>query len=239
MSSDVKKKIAIHQPNFLPWQGFFNKIARCDLFILLDDVQFQKKGGTWTNRTKLLVNSSEFFATVPIVRNYSGTRLISEMEINHSTPWQEKILKTVEMSYRKSPYFRDVFFLFENILRYKTPSLLDFNFKGICDILTFLGLDSGKLKLSSVLSVESTSTDRLVELVQKVGGAVYIVGGGAEYQEDQKFAASGIDLEFQNFIPRPYSQLGANDFVPGLSIFDSLFNCGVQETKRLIGFDPA
>ena len=84
--------VAIHQPNFLPWLGYFDKLARADVFVLLDDAQFPKKGGTWVNRARLLVSGRPDWVTVPVDRSYHGTRTIIEMQIDDARPWRRKLI---------------------------------------------------------------------------------------------------------------------------------------------------
>ena len=89
------KVVAIHQPNFFPWLGYFDKLARADVFVELNSVQFPKTGGTWTNRVRLMIGGKPQWFTVPVIRSYHGLRTIGEMEINPSEPWRVKFLRTV------------------------------------------------------------------------------------------------------------------------------------------------
>ena len=99
------KIVAIHQPNFFPWLGFFNKIVKSDYFVLLDDVQMPKKGGTWTNRVPLIISGKKNWLTIPIDRSYSGTMPINKVKIKNELNWRDKMLKTLYISYKKHPYF--------------------------------------------------------------------------------------------------------------------------------------
>jgi hypothetical protein len=106
MTQQIKQKIiSIHQPNFFPWLGYFDKIAKADVFIFLDDVQFPKTGGVWTNRVKFIVSGEPNWITAPIDRNYSGTRNINEMQFLPNNSWRDKTRKSIENSYRKHPYY--------------------------------------------------------------------------------------------------------------------------------------
>ena len=105
----MNRIVAIHQPNFFPWIGYFDKIARCDAFVILDDVQFPKTGGTWTNRVKLPISGEPRWVTAPINRNYSGVRKISEIEFTGNQAWRDKILKIIEFNYKKAPFYVEMF----------------------------------------------------------------------------------------------------------------------------------
>jgi hypothetical protein len=228
------KLVAIHQPNFFPWLGYFNKIAAADVFLVMDNVQFSKTGGTWLNRVRLLVGGEPRWATMPVVRSYHGTRLVREMKIDNAGPWRAKLLKTVEASYRRAPHFAEVFPLVERLVRNPTDDLTSYNLSAITALVEALGLDSSKLRLGSALGAEGAATDLLVSMVEAAGGAAYLCGGGAGgYQEDEKFAARGLKLVYQDFAHPTYPQANAGEFVPGLSVIDALMNCGFERTRAL------
>ena len=98
----MTKVVAIHQPNFFPWLGYFDKISRADSFLFLDNVQFPKKGGSWSNRIKLLISGDARWITAAIDRSYSGTRQIREMHFLSQNPWRQKMFKTLEINYKPS-----------------------------------------------------------------------------------------------------------------------------------------
>ena len=225
--------VAIHQPNFLPWLGYFDKVARADAFVLLDHVQFPKKGGTWINRVKMLVSGGAAWVTVPIDRSYHGERSIREMRIDESKPWREKTLRTIQASYGRAPHFDAVFPRISELLGAPTDSLAELNEAAIRALTAELGLGPEKLVRSSELEPEGAATAMLVSIVQALDGDAYLAGGGAEgYQKDERFAAAGIELVRQEFEPRPYPQPGES-FVPGLSVVDALFNLGFGGTAAL------
>jgi hypothetical protein len=229
-----RRLVAIHQPNFLPWLGFFDKIRRADVFVALDNVQFPKTGGTWTNRVKLLVAGVPAWTTVPIVRAYHGTKTIAEMEINNHLPWREKLMKTLELNYGRAPHFQQVYPWLADLIGNTTTSLRDYNLNAIHAIMKAIRLET-RLVLGSTLGVETSSTRLLIDTVHSVGGNAYLAGGGAaEYQEDDLFADSGVELVYQRFDHPAYPQFNVREFVPGLSIVDALMNCGFEGTSGLI-----
>ena len=227
--------VAIHQPNFLPWLGFFDKIARADVFVLLDSVQFPKKGGTWTNRVRILVNGQPTWLTVPVERSYHGTRTIREMRVRDDDGrWRETALKTLHSAYGRAPFFEAVRAELEPLLRDPTDQLADYNERTIRRLCELLGLDTPLVR-SSELATDGHGTDLLVALVQAADGDVYLAGGGAEgYQEDEKFAEAGIELRSQGFVAPPYPQ-GDHEHVGGLSAVDAILHVGFDGTRRIIG----
>ena len=234
--SGVNRRIvAIHQPNFFPWLGYFNKLARSDVFIVLDNVQFPKTGGTWMNRVKLLVSGEPDWVSMPVVRSYHGTRQIHEMKINDNTQWRKKLLKTIDLAYRHAPFHREVLPLLSNLIENRTDNLREFNLTTLRSVGAAIGLDPGKLILGSALDVKGESTDLLIALVRAVGGTAYLCGGGAgQYQEDDKFTAAGVELIYQNFEHPIYPQVGSQRFSAGLSVIDVVMNCGFEGVRQLV-----
>lgn len=226
--------VAIHQPNFFPWLGYFDKIARSDLFILMDNAQFPKKGGTWTNRAKILVGGSEHWATIPVNRTYHGVLPISAMKIDDKLPWRDKLCKTIEMNYKQTPYYGEAFPLIQSLAENPTMNLAEFNIAAIKELMKHLHMDTGKLVMGSAVAAEGNSTDLLISMVRAVGGSAYLCGAGAGYQEDEKFPEAGLQLIYQHFRHPEYPQRNSGEFVPGLSIIDALMNCGFTGLSRLL-----
>jgi WbqC-like protein family len=230
-----RKVVAIHQPNFFPWLGYFDKIARADLFVLLDNVQFPKKGGTWTNRVQLAVGGKADWLTMPIIRSYHGVRCIGDMKINNSTPWRAKMLKTIQMNYARASFFNDVFPFLVDLVNNPTDSLLHYNVTAIQTLVEALHLAPSKLILGSTLNIEGAGTDLLIEIIKAVDGRTYLCGGGATgYQEDEKFAEAGIELIYQNFKYPVYAQGNNRRFISGLSVVDTLMHCGFEAIQVLL-----
>ncbi len=226
--------MAIHQPNYLPWLGFFDKIHRSDVFVVLDNAQFSKTGGTWTNRVQLVVNKEPAWVTVPIVRAYHGLRTIREMRINESQPWRAKLLRTIELNYGRASHFKEVEPLVREVIEERTADLAEYNLTAIRTLCTALDLAT-PIVIGSTLQTEGRSTDLLIAMVKAVGGAGYLVGGGAAgYQEDEKFRKAGIDLVHQEFQHPTYPQFNTISIKPGLSIVDALMNCGFAGVRDLM-----
>jgi hypothetical protein len=199
-------KVAIHQPQYLPWLGYFDKIDQADCFVLLDDVQFKKN--EWQNRNKIKTAAGWQWLTVPVLHRFP--QRICEVRINRTDPWSRKHLQ---------PFF-------EEIYAREWTLLLDLNLATIAYLAEALGIQT-KLVLASSLPVpaELEATDRLIAICQAVGANTYLSGvGGREYLDLAPFKEAGIGVLFQAFQTRLYPQrFGA--FVPDLSIVDLLFNC--------------
>ena len=234
MAALPRKLVAIHQPNFFPWLGFFDKVRRSDVFIALDNVQFPKTGGTWTNRVQVMVDGEPAWVSMPIVRAYHGVRAIREMQIAPDTMWRGKLLRKIEHNYRRAPEFDDVFPWLAPLIENPTSSVAEYNLASIQALCRRLGIRT-PIRLGSELAVEGRATDLLISMVKAVGGSEYLAGGGAAgYQEDEEFQQAGIQLTYQSFHHPTYPQTNTAGFEPGLSIIDALMNCGVAGTTRLL-----
>jgi hypothetical protein len=230
-----EKVIAIHQPSFFPWLGFFNKIARSDVFVILDNVQYPKTGGYWANRVKIIVNGEPAWITMPIVRSYRGFRKISEMEIDNNKRWREKLIRTVLANYQKTDFCGEVFPIIESLILFKTGSLLEFNLNTINRLCRILDINSTNIILASELDIQGKSTELIAAIVKSLNGTEYISGMGAKkYLKEEILANAGIKLTYQFFNHPVYKQSNSQMFIGGLSILDPLMNCGIEGVRVIL-----
>jgi hypothetical protein len=225
------KIVAIHQPNFFPWLGFFDKIIKSDIFIVMNNVQFPKRAsGVWINRVKLLVAGDVKWVTATLNRSYRGTKLINDMEFNSHDKWREKLKKTIDRNYAKAPCYKEVAPLIYNLINYPSNNILEYNLNAIKKICNLLDIDTAHIILGSDLDVKGSATELLINMTKAVGGTAYLCGGGADgYQEDHKFKESAIELIYQDFTHPIYDQFNnKNKFVHGLSIIDFLMNSNCE-----------
>jgi hypothetical protein len=228
--------VAIHQPNFLPWLGYFDKLARADVFVLLDNVAAQQTGGAYTNRVEVLVGGKRSWLTVPIARGSEARRRIADLRVVASSPWRRKITATIEQNYARAPFFDAVMPTVHALLDTPGDLLADFNIAALTTIADLLRLDRRRMVRASTLDVPGAGTDLLIAIIRAVGGTTYLCGGGAGgYQDDAKFAAAGIALQYQDFRHPVYPQVNAADFAAGLSVVDALMNCGYEGVSCLLG----
>lgn len=226
------KIVAIHQPNYAPWCGFFAKIAHSDTFIFLDDVQMPG-GSSWVHRTKILVGGADRWLSVPCHRSVRAA--IKDVRIKEG-PWSAKHLNTLQANYAKAPHFPEVMELIHGMYMAPADLLAEFNIGLIQAIVDYLGLQT-KCRLASALPSQGTSEDRLVSLVRAVEGDRYLSGPGATaYQSPETFARAGIELQVREYVPRAYPQRATAEFIGGLSILDALFHCG-RDANALLTYD--
>jgi hypothetical protein len=226
--------VAIHQPNFFPWLGYFGKIAAADVFVFLDQVDYPKSGksmGSYVNRVKLAIQGKAQWWGCPVQRE-PGVQPIDAVQIK-TEPWVEKRLRTLQQHYARAPYFAEYWDVVRELVQRPEQSLARYNRANIEAVAGLLGLKT-KFVAQSELNASGTSTERLVNIVRAVGGGVYLSGaGGSNYQEQSMFEAAGIELRYLKFCPQPYEQLHCTEFLPGLSVLDSLFHCGAEGAVAL------
>ena len=232
----MKKVIAIHQPNFFPWIGYFDKISRSDAFVFLDDVQYPKKSaGTWSNRVKFLISGEPRWLTATIDRKYEGTRTYNEMFFIDNNLWREKCLRSIEHNYRKHTFYSETIELLAPLILNKEANVSEYNIRTITAIMQRIGMDTNKLHRSSNLGETGSSNEQLCSITKRLSGNVYMCGGGADgYQDDSIFERHGIELVYQNFQPSTYPHRGYKSFHPGLSIIDGAMNLGWAGTKQML-----
>lgn len=228
--------VAIHQPNFFPWLGFFDKMAKSDVFVLLDNVQFPKSGaGGWTNRVKVVVSGEVRWLTAPVDRDYHGLRQIREMRFQKDPGWRKKSLKTLELNYRRAPNFDAVMALIGPLLLNPDDNVAAYNEHAIRSISAELGIAQEKIRRASDLPGEGSSNELLISLTRASGGTVYMCGGGADgYQDQATFDRAGMTLAYQRFEHPTYPQHGQKEFHPGLSVIDALANVGTAGLRKLL-----
>jgi len=217
--------VGIHQPNFLPWFGFFYKISLCDVFVILDTVDIELGSAkSITHRTRIKTNTGSNWLSIPLIK--SDSKIIKDVLINNSVDWKSKMLKTVYYQYRKSNHFDFFYTIFEEIINEKTEHLADLNIKAISKISNILSLNVPIIK-SSGLNINSTDRNlRLIEICNSQDANIYISGkGGKKYNNEVLFQKNNIKIQYVEFNHPIYEQLWG-DFIPNLSIIDLLFNCG-------------
>ena len=216
-------KAVILQPMYLPWMGYFGLIDIADVFVFYDDVQFVER--SWQRRNKIkMPNGNWIWLSIPVLQKFRPK--INEVKINNDINWAEKHWKSMKHAYSKAPFFKDYVPIFEQVYEKRWEYLVDLDIALIKKITELLGLNDIKFILSSELKVEGKKTDRLINILNKIGADEYISGPAAKaYIEPIKFKRTGIILYWYEFnhptYPQPYG-----DFVPYMSVIDLLFNTG-------------
>ena len=224
--------VGIHQPNFMPWLGYFHKMAVADTFVYLDNVPYSK--GSYTNRVQIKTQCGPRWLTVPVLTSGKLGQDIAGLVADDHSAWRKKALATLEGSYRKCPHFKTCFAGIERIISSGPANLADMNIELIEYFASRLGIATPRLR-SSALAARGKATDLLIAICKELGADTYLSGsGGANYQDEQAFAAAGLKLIYANYkhpvYPQPFGE-----FAPGLTIADLLFNCGPDSAAILKG----
>ena len=223
----LTKIVAIHQPNFIPWLGYFDKIAKADIFIILDNVQFEKNNVL--NRNKIKTANGSIWLTVPVMGHIS--QKIYETKIDNSRNWRKDHLKTLYFNYKKAKNFDRIYPLIEKIYARKYEKLIDFNSALLKMMIGFFQIKT-PLKVASKLNAVGHKNALLINIIKKVTGDIYLAGqGGSKRYLDQKlFREANIKIIWQNFKSPIYPQLWGS-FIPNLSAIDFLFSGDIDKVK--------
>lgn len=225
----MSKIVSIHQPQYLPWLGYFDKINKADVFVLLDDVQYKKN--EWQNRNKIRTPKGGEWITVPI--RYKFGEKIDLIKIDNSRNWRKGHYKSLVTNYNKALYFKEYEPFFKITYESNWEYLVDINIHFIEYLVGALGITT-KLIRSSKLAIERQKTERLVEICKKLGADTYLSGMGAKaYLDKDKFKRARIKLIYQNFKCPVYKQSFNISFISNLSVIDLIFNCG-RKSKDIL-----
>jgi hypothetical protein len=224
--------VAIHQPNYLPWLGYFYKMAESDVFVIFDDVQLAR-GKSYVTRNLVKTSGRVQWLTVP-VRDKGELNLIKDVIISQDGKWQNKHWKTLQGAYARAPYFNKYEAGFREIYGQIWESLCSLNIALIKAIKDMLGIKA-QLVLSSELNVQAIGAEKILGILKSLEADTYITGegkGSQRYIEEAEFKQNNIKLVYHQFRHPVYHQLWG-DFIPNLSIIDLLFNEGEKSLSIL------
>lgn len=220
--------VCIHQPDFVPYLGFFHRLLLSDQFILLDDAQFIKGG--WQNRDQIKSRSGPVWLTLSIVRKFP--QVINEVRLADGEQWIENNLNLIRDCYAKARCFDEIYPRIELAYRRGHERMVDLNLAMLELAFDYFDINM-PVTYASDYALKTKSTQRLVELVGLFGGSTYLTGTGSrDYLDESLFQQAGIRVEWQRFKHPVYPQL-YGDFQPMLSCLDVLFNCGRESAAIL------
>lgn len=227
------KTVAIHQPNYIPWLGYFHKMAQSNIFVYLDAVQYPR-GQSFSPRNRIKTPNGVIFVTIPVQIPGGKSGKVRYTEVRCADDkWKNKHLKTIEMSYKRSPFFKEIFELYRSELT-KPVGFTDLNIGLIENFADYLGINTKRARLSDLLPSFRQKTELIVDICKVLEADTYLsgTGGGRDYNDEETLRKSGIELIYNEFNHPKYPQLWG-EFEPGLSILDVLFNCGPQSREFL------
>ena len=227
--------LSAHQPQYIPWLGYFHKMAKSDCFVFLDKVQYKPR--EFQNRNKIRTPDGWIWLSVPAISKNRYRQTICDVMIDDEFPWRRKHLMSLKSCYGRCRFFGEYFPFFENIYAKKWERLLDLNVCIINYISEKLSINT-PLHFESQLAVVGKSTERIIEICRKLKADTYLSGiGGKDYLEEEKFIQAGLNLVYQNFRHPTYQQefiSPQSGFISYLSILDLLFNEGPASRQILL-----
>lgn len=229
------KVLSMHQPNYIPYLGYFYKIAKSDVFVYLDAVQYPR-GQSFAARNKIKTPNGVAYLTIPvsIPGGRKGKAKYTEVEFADNK-WIDKHLKTIQTSYKKAAHFNEIYPMLEKELK-SYDRFVDLNIGLIERISNYLKIKTERVRLSEILEDFGQKTQLIIDLCNKMDADTYLsgTGGGKEYNDERMLNDNNISLQYSNFEHPEYSQLWG-EFQPYLSIIDLLFNYGPESRNILLG----
>jgi hypothetical protein len=224
------RTVVILQPGYLPWLGFFAQMWRADVFVLYDDVQYDKE--SWRNRNRIKTAQGVQWVTVPVLTSGQDRPSNRDVRIDNRRPWRKKHVESLRQAYARAPYFGDYIGRLAALYEEPWDRLFDLDLAAQRLLMELLGLDRPVITSSS-LGIAGGRIDRLVAICRALGAMRFYEGAaGRGYLDPTAFDAAGIALEFQEYRHPVYPQLHG-PFVPYLSVVDLLFNCGPDSLRTL------
>jgi len=225
--------IGILQPGYLPWFGFFEQMYRSDVFVMYDDVQYDKEG--WRNRNRIKTANGSQWLTVPVLVKFSASPLMLDVRIDNTLNWRKKHLAAIRQNYSRAPFFKKYINIFEDVYSKEWRYLVDIDLYLIYALAECLGLAQKKIIRSSTLNVQGDRIERLIRICEIFGADTFYEGAsGKDYINDHDFLDRGVRVEYQNYRHPVYSQL-YGDFIPNLSVIDLIFNHGKDSLAIITG----
>ena len=224
-------KIAILQPSYLPWLGFFDQMAHADTFVFLDDIQYTRRD--WRNRNRIRTKDNWAWLTVPVIQKDKFHQPLLETRIDNSVNWRHKHLQSIHHNYSRSPYFNLYFPYFESLYNKQWTYLVDLCYETIYYLCEKLNIHTPTLK-SSELNAGGLKDEKILAICRKLNASHYLTGDKAkDYLSAEVFLEQNIVLEYHEYMHPEYSQQFPC-FVPYLSVIDVLFNLGEKSGEILI-----
>lgn len=227
----LKMILSVNQPYFAPFLGFFYKIHRSDIFVILDQVQFPR-GTTWLSRNRFKNDQGVLWMTIPVRKKGLGLQRIDQVRIDHEGRWAKKHIVSLKNAYRNSPYYEEHIPFLSDIFSQQIEKLVEMNLEIIHYLVRKLGIKARVILLSE-LGIRERGDRLILEICKRMGATIFLAQNPAKkFIDASPFIEAGVTLEFFKPPCPVYPQLWGN-FIPNLSAFDILFNCGVRAAEIL------
>ena len=226
--------LTAHQPQYLPGLRLFHKISCADRFIIFDVAQFERH--SFENRNTILTSNGPLTLTVPVESKGHLEKTGGEIRVAQDGRWQSKHVRSIEMAYRRAPFFNDYFQSIKRLIEIPEQDLLlQVNMNLLIMLMAALGVKIWREEYACKFRPAGYKSGLVLDLCKKVGATSYIFGAkGRSYADVKAFEAAGVRPHFQQYIPQPYKQLHTKTFVPDLSVIDLLMNEGPRSLEIIM-----
>ena len=228
-------KCSNHQPQFFPWLGYFDKMAKTDVFVLLDEVQLEPASHMVRNR---LIAPTGKVGYLTIASNRKGylEKKYSEIPTASDDSWKQKNLFVLQEYYRKAPFYKQIMEQLEVFYKQDFHTVCEWTISSILLVRKWLEIET-RLEYQSNVDYDRSyrRSDLMLGICKGLGADIYFSGKGfsVQYLDREKFIENGVKIVFQNFTHPTYKQLHTSEFIPGLSSLDMFFNCGIEQTREI------
>ena len=226
------KIVVIHQPDFMPYLGFFDRLLKADIYVIFDNVQYVKSSRGWTSRDKIKTPKGEKWLTVSTQKAPQDTP-INRILLSEESSWREDNMNLLRANYRNSPFFHEIMPSIQKLYQFPGTRMMDFNLASIQMLMQLFDINIDMV-MASNLEPQGKSNTLIIDILKKLGCSRYLSGVGArDYFVPELYEQAGIEVIWQDFKHPVYPQQ-YDGFIPFLSSIDLLFNCGVKHSRQIL-----
>lgn len=226
------KVVVIHQPDFIPYLGFFDRLLKADIYVVFDNVQYVRSSRGWTSRDKIKTKNGEKWISVS-TQKASRDILINQVLLSKDENWRRDNINLIRENYKKSPYYDEIMPYILELYDYQCEKMMDFNLESIKMLLKLFDIQVDIVTASELNPVGKSNT-LIIDIMKKLGCNQYLSGVGArDYYVPELYEEAGINVIWQDFKHPVYKQQ-FEGFIPYLSSIDLLFNCGIEASRKIL-----
>ena len=227
-----EKIVVIHQPDFLPYLGFFDRLNKADIYVVFDNVQYVRSSRGWTSRDKIKTKNGEKWITVSTQKAPRDTA-INQILLSEVEDWRQEHLNLIRENYKHSDYFMEIMPYIEALYQSKQKRMMDFNMESIQMLIKLFDIEV-EIVIASELNPVGKSNELIIDIMKKLDCYKYLSGDGArDYYVPELYKKAGIEVIWQEFHHPEYQQQYSG-FIPYLSSIDLLFNCGIKKSREIL-----
>lgn len=230
MSEDI---VVVHQPDFIPYLGFFDRLCKAQIYVVLDNVQYVRNTSrAWTSRDKIKTQSGEKWLTISTQKAPKDTK-IKDILLSTTISWKESHLNLIKENYKNSPYYEEIMPYLRKLYSLECIRMMDFNVESIKLLMQLFDIHTDIVYASDLQPI-GKNNDLVIDIVKKLDCHKYLSGIGArDYFVQELYDEAGIEVIWQDFTHPVYPQQ-FEGFIPYLSSIDILFNCGIEDSRKLL-----